>query len=191
MLTEFADSGAPRLAYDRGTLEIMSPLQEHEEWNRSIALLVEVLAEEWGLNIRNLGSTTFKRADLKRGFEPDSCFYIRSADRIRGKSRLSLEEDPPPDLVVEIEITSPSLDKLPIYALLGVPEVWRYDGRVMTILVLDNGSYRERTESLALPVIGKAVLTTFMDESKTLDRLDWLRQVRAWARQHRGPSDSS
>jgi Uma2 family endonuclease len=123
LLADHADSSAPRFAYDRGTLEIMSPLAEHEEPNRAIALLVEVVAEELGRDLRNLGSTTLKRADVRRGVEPDSCFYLQNEPRVRGKTDINLGLDPPPDLVVEIDITSPSLDKLPIYAELGVPEV--------------------------------------------------------------------
>src|SRR5437899_2960095 len=138
------DSSAPRFTYDRGTLEIMSPLPEHEEVNRALASLVENVAVEWRMSFRNLGSTTFKREDLGRGFEPDSCFYLQNAERMRGKARIDLTVDSPPDLVIEIDVTHSSLDKLPIYAALGVPEVWRSDGSGLAILVLEEGVYRER-----------------------------------------------
>ncbi len=118
LLADQADSSAPRFAYDRGALEIMSPLPEHERYNRTIAALVESVAEELGLDGENLGSTTFKREDLERGFEPDSCFYIQHEAAVRGKSALDLRVDPPPDLVIAIDITHPSLDKFPIYAAL-------------------------------------------------------------------------
>src|ERR1051326_3736878 len=100
LLADLKDSSSPRLTFDKGVLEVMSPSAEHEESNRTIALLVEVLAEEFGLDVRDLGSTTFKREALGRGFEPDSCFYIRNEARMRGKKEVDLTVDPPPDLVV-------------------------------------------------------------------------------------------
>ena len=106
LLEERGDNSAPRFTYDRGELEIMSPSPEHEALNRSIALLVEFLAAELGIDVYDLGSTTFRREDLERGFEPDSCFYIENEERVRGKTRKDLSVDPPPDLVIEIDITS-------------------------------------------------------------------------------------
>jgi Uma2 family endonuclease len=102
LLADLASQSSTRLTYDRGILEIMSPLPEHEEGNRTIALLVEVLAEAMGIDVRNFGSTTFRREDLARGFEPDSCFYIQHEADISGKSAIDLTADPPPDLVVVI-----------------------------------------------------------------------------------------
>src|SRR6266566_7352943 len=116
LLADLSNQSSTRLTYDRGMLEIMCPLPEHEEWNRTIALLVEVLAEEMRIDVRNFGSTTFRRADLARGFEPDSCFYIQHEADISGKSTIDLTVDPPPDLVIEVDVTSGSLDKFPIYA---------------------------------------------------------------------------
>jgi Uma2 family endonuclease len=96
LLADLSNQSPTRLTYDRGMLEIMRPLPEHEEWNRTIALLVEMLAEEMRIDVRNFGSTTFRRADLARGFEPDSCFYIRHEADISGKSTIDLTVDPPP-----------------------------------------------------------------------------------------------
>ena len=96
---------------------------KHERPNRTLALLVEILAEELNMDVQRLGSTTFTREDLDKGFEPDSCFYIQNEARVRGKEEIDLAVDPPPDLVIEIDITSPSLNKFPIYARIGVPEV--------------------------------------------------------------------
>src|SRR5690349_10860660 len=128
LLADFAESRSPRLAYDRGTLEIMSPLPEHEELSHDLAMLVEIAAEARDLHIRGLGSTTFKRKDLKQGFEPDACFYIQNAEKMRGRARVDLAIDPPPDLVIEIEHSRSSINKLSIYAQIGVPEVWRHTG---------------------------------------------------------------
>jgi Uma2 family endonuclease len=129
LLADHLDRSAPRFTYDQGVLEIMSPSSEHEEISDLIKQMVYTLAGEMNLDIRGFGSTTFRREDIKRGFEPDACFYIQSVDRIKGVTKLDLATQPPPDLVVEIDITHPSLDKFPIYAQVGVPEVWRYHGQ--------------------------------------------------------------
>ncbi len=186
LLADHVDSSAPRFAYDRGTLEITSPNPEHEETNRNLALLVEVVAEEFEMDLRNLGSTTFRREDLERGFEPDSCFYFQNEGRVRGKTHLGLSVDPPPDLVVEIDITSPSLNKLPIYARIGTPEVWRYDGTRVTILRLEGAEYVKVAQSAALPPLSGEILTRFVREGKALGRRDWTRKVCGWAREHSG-----
>lgn len=182
LLADLENSSAPRLTFDQGVLEIMSPLPEHEESNRTLALLVEVCAEELNIQVRNLGSTTFKREDLKRGFEPDSCFYIQNVERIRGKSRLDLTTDPPPDLVIEIDLTRESLNKFAIYAQLGVPEVWRYDGTTLDILVLEGSAHSRKATSKVLPALTDSALTGFLKDSKSLTRLEWLRKLRTWIR---------
>jgi Uma2 family endonuclease len=183
LLHDLKDSSSPRLTFDKGVLEVMSPSAEHEESNRTIALLVEVLAEEFGLDVRNLGSTTFRREDLEQGFEPDSCFYVQNEARMRGKRDIDLMVDPPPDLIIEVDITSPSLNKFPIYAALGVPEIWRYDGRDMTIFRLKGGGYAEADESAALPRLTGGDLARFVGEGATTGRREWLRGLRAWARE--------
>lgn len=182
LLDDLKDSSSPRVTFDRGVMEVMSPSAEHEESNRTIALLVEVLAEEFGLDVRDLGSTTFKREDLERGFEPDSCFYIQNEARMRGKREVDLTNDPPPDLIIEVDITSPSLNKFPIYAAMGVPEIWRYDGRAVTIYRLEAGGYAEAGESAALPRLTVGELSRFVRESESAGRREWLRGVREWAR---------
>ena len=185
LIADLADSSAPRLTYDRGTLEIISPLPEHERYNRAMAAIVDIVADEWDIDFDNLGSTTFRREDLERGFEPDSCFYIRHAEQIRGKRQIDLTLDPPPDLVIEIDITRSSLDKLALYAAMGVPELWRYDGQSVRILVLDAGAFEEQARSRGLTRLDAAMLSTFMEESKTVKRTAWLRRVRTWAREQR------
>jgi Uma2 family endonuclease len=188
LLDERGDSRVPRLAYDRGDLEIMSPSSEHESVAYFVALLVAVLAEEMRVNAYGVGSTTYRRGDIGRGFEPDASFYIRNEERIRGKPRIDLYVDPPPDLVIEVDITRPSLDKVPIYARLGVHEVWRYDGERMTILILEGSDYAETTESIVLPPVTSSVLTDFIEKSKTARRTAWLKEVREWARENTGSS---
>jgi Uma2 family endonuclease len=126
LMEERGESRVPRFTYDRGELEIMSPSTEHESIAYYIGLLVAVFAEEAGVDLYGAGSTTFDREDLGRGFEPDACFYVQNAERVRGKPRIDLRLDPQPDLVIEVDITSPSLDKFPIYARASIPEIWRH-----------------------------------------------------------------
>jgi Uma2 family endonuclease len=185
LLADLQDSSAPRLTYDRGTLEIMSPSSEHERYNRALAQVVEELAVEADIDMDSLGSTTFRREEIERGFEPDSCFYIQHAARVRGKKRIDLTVDPPPDLVIEVDITSPSLDKFPIFAQVGVPEVWRFDGNKLTILGLAEGAYRERDTSIAFPAVTAADITDFIKDSETMSRPEWVRKLRAWAKGHK------
>ena len=182
LLDELADCSTPRLTYDRGELEIMSPTAKHEDVNESIKLLVNAFAEETGLVLRGLGSTTFTREDIERGFEPDSCFYIAHESLIRGKERIDLAGDPPPDLVLEVDTTRSSINKLSIFAEIRVPEIWRYDGEQMEILVLHGSAYRPSGVSVVLPPITAEILTRFVSASLTLDRLAWMKSVREWAR---------
>ena len=185
LLADLVDSSAPRLTYDRGVLEIMSPTHEHERLNRTLAQIVEVVAEELEIEIENLGSSTFRREDLERGFEPDSCFYVRNVEAVRGKRRLDLTKDPPPDLVIEIEITSHSVNKMSIYAQMGVPELWRYDGKTLRIDVLEKAAYVSSDSSLAFPILTGKVVTDFLELSQTSTRLSLLRSLRDWVRQRR------
>jgi Uma2 family endonuclease len=181
LLVDLGDRSAPRMTFDRGTLEIMSPSSEHERYNRTIAQIVEELAVELDVNVDSLGSTTFRHEDIDRGFEPDSCFYIQNAPRVRGKKRIDLAVDPPPDLVIEIDITSPSLAKMPILAQVGVPEVWRYDGKRLSIYEIAGGEYVSREKSVAFPTVSTADVTAFIKESEILERPAWVRKLRRWA----------
>lgn len=185
LLAEHEETSGTRFTYDEGTLEIMVLSAEHERANRTLALLVEVLAEEMRIDVDNVGSNTFKRESLRKGFEPDTAFYIANAPHVEGKQRIDLTIDPPPDLVIEIDITHGSLDKLPIFAAVGVPEVWRYTGERVHLLQLAEGNYITTDESTALPNVTSDVLTRFMRESEREKRTAWLRQVRAWAREPR------
>jgi Uma2 family endonuclease len=193
---EDPDRSASRFFYDRGVLELVRPSFGHEQISRVIASLVEELAVELDIDVVGAGSTTFKREDLARGFEPDASFYFsQNAAKVRGKRRISLDAgDPPPDLVVEADITSPSASKLPIYASLGVAEVWRHDGDRLAILALrrdgEGEHYAEIPESARLAparVSGEA-LTRSVGEGLTSGRPAWTRRAREWARELRRTS---
>jgi Uma2 family endonuclease len=181
LVSDQVDCSAPRLTFDRGELEIMSPSPEHERYNDAVRVIIDVLADELSLEIESLGATTFKREDIERGFEPDSCFYVKNESRVRGKTRIDLCVDPPPDFIVEIDISNDSRDKFPIYGDLGVPEVWLYNGVKLTFFKLDSGLYVESAYSDALPIVASADLTELMEMRKTSGRTSWLRAVRLWA----------
>lgn len=194
LLAEREERRSPRFFYDRGVLEILSPPAEHDRSSRVVAALVELLAEEADADLFSAGSTTFKREDLSRGFEPDECFYFASnagsvREIVAGKGNIELDAgDPAPDVVVEVDITSPSLDKLPIYSRLGVPEVWRHDGGRLGILGLadevggEEPRYAEAPESAFLPGATGDALSRLVAEGLTLERRVWRRRVREWAR---------
>ncbi len=181
ILADHEQSSAPRFTYDKGVLEIVSPLPEHERSKWAVSRLAEMAAEAMRIEFDELGSTTFRREDFQRGFEPDSCFYLQNEASVRNKDRIDLLIDPPPDLVIEIDLTHDSLIKLPIYAQFRVPEVWRYHGVVLEILVLDGDRYVQRNESTVLPGVTAEALTRLVAEAKGSSRNAWLRRVRAWA----------
>lgn len=179
---ETGESTSQRFAYDQGTLEILMPAAAHEETNRTIAALVEFVAVEWDIETRNLGSATFKHEELARGFEPDTCFYIQNVEAVAGRGEIDLTEDPAPDLVIEIDITHPSLEKLPLYARLGVAEVWRYQREQVMVYVLEGGEYQEREASHVLPLLTRQALNDLLAQNHVLPRTRWVRAVQAWAR---------
>ena len=183
LLTEHNEDNGTHFFFNNGELEIMVLSYEHEHLSHSLTLFIRFIASEMEIDIEGAGSTTFQRKDLAKGFEPDACFYIRNPERIRGKKRLDLRQDPPPDLVIEVDITSPSLDKLPIYAAIGVLEIWHYDGTNFILYRLRGNKYTKAKESILLPGASGKVIVHFIEESQKLTRPVWLRQVRQWAKQ--------
>ena len=166
LLEDLADRPGLRVSYDEGKLEIMSPLPEHEEYKDSLYTLVRAFAEEHGITFETRGSATWKRRRLQKGTEPDTCFYVRNAERIIGRRKIDLESDPPPDVAVEIDTTNESLSKFPIYAALGVPEIWRYNGKSTQFYELAGRSYTGISESRFLTGLTSELLTEFLDLSK-------------------------
>src|SRR5437867_3746883 len=153
LLEELTEWPGVRVSYNHGRVEIMSPLAEHEAYKDFIYSMVRIMGEEMSLNLESRGSTTFKRKGDLQGAEPDACFYVNNAAAIVGKRRIDLDIDPPPDVVVEADITNESLSKFPIYAAFLVPEIWRYDGKQARIYHLVNESYLERNASLSFPFL--------------------------------------
>jgi len=141
-----------RMTFDDGRLELMSPNKSHERVGHLIGRFIDVWTYELGIDIQSCGTTTFRRQDLKRGLEPDKCYYIAHEAVVREREECDLSIDPPPDLAIEVDVTSGSLDRMAIYAALGVPEVWRWSAEIITVYLLgDDGTYREVRGSRALP----------------------------------------
>jgi Uma2 family endonuclease len=178
------DRPALRMTYDRGTLELMTTSDAHELYKMLFAWLIGVWAEELNIPMRCLGSKTHRRKDIERGAEPDQCFYLKNLDRIRGKRSINLLRDPPPDLVIEIEISRSAIDKLELYAAFKVPEVWRFDGQHLHIAVLGrNGRYRTAARSLAFPTMPVDELVEFIRLGETEDDTALLRKFRRRVRE--------
>ena len=170
--------GTP-FTYSEGVLQIMANGREHERLNAYLVRLVDLLAEEFDLDFEPCGSTTMRREDLEKGFEPDSCFYFSNVAIIRQKKEINLAIDPPPDLVIEIDITSSSLNRLPIFAAVGVPEVWRYENGAIKIYQLQGGIYDETEQSMWLPQINATQLAEWLAMSWDMRRQQWVKAVRA------------
>jgi Uma2 family endonuclease len=170
-----------RLTYNRGTLEIMAPSPEHELNNRVLGRFIETIAEELEVSIYPLGSTTFKQPQLS-GAEPDECFYIRNIAAVQGKKRLNMTEDPAPDLVWEIDITSSSENRLQVYADLGVAEVWIYNGESLVIQQLQNGTYIAAQTSQFFANLAISDIASWLQRSTTMDYLTLVKEFRSWVR---------
>ena len=182
LLVEMGEQRSTRLAYHKGKLELMTPLWEHENPNRKIEAMVIALVDKLNLNIEMGGSFTLKRPEMSAGKEPDSCYYIQNAARVRGKKEIDLTQEPPPDLALEIDITSSSLNQLNIYSDLGVPEVWRYNGRRVQIYQLQNGEYLECDFSPIFPLLPATKVEEFLEQCQTLGVTAAVRQFREWVR---------
>jgi len=185
LLADLGDSYSARITYDNGRLEIMSPSFKHENYSVVAAQIARMIADEMDIVLESLGSTTYKQQWLARGVEPDACFYIQNAARIIGNERIDLATDPPPDIVVEIDVSHESTTKLKIYTGMRVPEVWRYDERRMHIHQLTEQGYVEVSASLAFPVLTTDALSQFLEQSKTEGQTATLRSFREWLRAQR------
>ena len=184
LLAELGDKRNQLLTYYSGILEIMTPFGEHENNNRFIESLISVIADELNLNLKKLGSLTLKSNEFKQAVEPDSCYYLQNEPKVRNKQNIDLSIDPPPDLVLEIDITSGSLNKLPIYANLKIPEIWRYDGKNLTVFVLQptDNSYRQVDKSKAFSFFYLNLVPELIQQSLEEGETATLKQFRQWVR---------
>jgi Uma2 family endonuclease len=182
IMSDVGDGRAWRIAYAEGLLEIRMPLTEDEEPKGMIESFVEAFADALDIEVRKLGALTLEREDLARAIEPDTCFYIQNESVVRGKS-INLLADPPPDLVVESDYTSSSLNKFSIYASLGVPEIWRYRNQCLVVYQLVEGNYEERENSLAFPFLPIAEIPGFIEQSKAIGQRAAVRLFRERVRE--------
>ncbi|MEG5160458.1 Uma2 family endonuclease [Microcoleus sp. AT3-A2] len=183
LLKEIGNRRGYRIAYDNGMLEIMSPLYEHENPKIQSDRFIFILAEELGIEIKSAGSMTLKQEQAKKGIEPDNCYYIQSEPAVRGRQELDLETAPPPDLAIEIDITSSSVNKLAIYSALGVPELWLYNGRVLKFYQLVETEYIERDFSIAFPFVSAAEMAGFFTRTQTMGEMALLKSFRTWVKE--------
>ena len=182
LLADLSESSSVRVFYDQGRMEIMSPLPAHEKLIKVLHRLTTAISDELEIDIESLGSSTLKQEMKAKGAEPDDSFYIQNAAAVIGKDDLDLRSTPPPDIVIESDLTSSSLDRFAIYAGLGVPEIWRVFNRRIEIWVLAGNSYNEARNSHALSFLTVDALNEFLalglseGERKAANALrDWVR----------------
>ncbi len=195
LLAAKGEDASTRYAYNHGLLEIMSPSMPHEHTKRLIEKLIDLLVDELDLNIKSVGSMTCKRQDLERGLEPGSGFYIQNEPLVRNRDQLDLIQDPPPDLMLEVDFSSSSLNKLPIYQALAVPEVWRYGDDELIIRVLQQGQSerqperqpeRQYVELGYSPTFANLPLTqlpNFLKQSSQVGEAQMLKRFRVWVKE--------
>ena len=191
LLANLGEGYAVRIFYDQGRIEIMSPSYGHERAARLIHPLLSVLRDELDVDIESVGSTTLREEMKAKGAEPDDSFYVQHAAQIIGKDDLDLKLDPPPDIVVECDRTNSSLDKFPIYAGLGVPEIWRIHQRNVRIWLLVGDAYKESPNSRAFPFLLAETLSEFLAKGLTEGERKAARAFRAWVRKHRPTNSGS
>ncbi|MBW4455195.1 MAG: Uma2 family endonuclease [Nostoc indistinguendum CM1-VF10] len=182
LLKDLGEHRAARLAYDRTTLEIMTPLPEHEHYKEVIGDLVKEIADVLDLDYESYGSTTWKQESRMAGVESDNCFYFQNEAAIRGRLDLDLRQDPSPDLALEIDVTSKSLNRFPIYARLGVTELWFYDSGELKIYLLQNEEYVESEKSLVFPTLEIRDLPKLIEQNRADGRRAIRQAVREWVK---------
>ena len=185
LLRQFDERPAIRLTYDQGRLEIMTLSPEHERAAGLFPALILVLAEECGLNYLSYKSTTLRKRGKSRGAEADDCFYFRDFKRISGKKTLDLSVDPPPDLAFEIDISSGSIPKFPIYAAVGVPEIWRYDSKQMEFYRLVRDEYTKIASSNLFPFLTPDTILKFLRQGEAEGTVVMAKAFRKWVATHR------
>lgn len=182
ILQDLGDKRSSRIAYLNGVLEIVMPLPEHEKIKVLISYFVQVLMDELGIDFEGFGSTTFKRVDKLAGLEPDDCFYIQNNVAMRGIRKLDMTIDPPPDLAIEVDVTSKT--KFDVYRILGVPELWLYD-QTLKIYILRDGEY---VESQLSPIFGdipiRDVIPQFLEISLSQGRSTAMKAFRLWMQEN-------
>lgn len=176
-----------RHSYNAGTFEIMSPGKRHDRDKSFLGRLIEATALEWDIDVDAIGSTTLRNRLKGKGLEPDECYYVAHAEESRLRNDYDPDRDPPPDLAVEVDVTNSSVDRLSIYADLGVPEVWRLQGETLTFLRRNrNGKYVPMASSLAFPGLTSQILETCLQRRAEVRANVVVREFIAWLHSQRG-----
>jgi Uma2 family endonuclease len=171
------DRAGTRFTYDRGVLEITSPSYEHERIKTLIRRMIDTITLELDIPLGSSGSTTLKAPSKDRGLEPDESYYLAHELEVRSRCEIDLAIDPPPDLAVEVDITSSSLDQLAIYGSLGVPEVWLCDGVTIRVYQLQaGGAYAERERSPSFPFLPLEQIEQSLQQRSTVDETTLIRR---------------
>jgi len=181
ILHALPEGRSARLTYDHGTLEITMPLEEHEYASELIGLFIRILVGAMRLKLKSLRSTTLERPDLDRSAEPDNAYYIQHQAQVAGR-KVDLSQDPPPDLVVEVDITHTDIAKDRLYASMGVPEFWRYNGQVWRIFQLQGEAYQELDRSPTFDWVKKEDLYQFLEQAQQ-DEIAAEQACRSWAQE--------
>lgn len=169
----------PRLSYNEGVLEMMSPKRKHENISCLLGRMIEAYSEIRGIEILSVASVTVKRSDLKKAYEADESYYVTNIDKVLAKEELDFEVDPPPDLVIEVELTSSAIDKLELFAAMQVREVWRHDGTSVQFYRLSNGRYECIAESTELPGLSSDLINRYLDQRLQAGETTWIRAFRS------------
>jgi Uma2 family endonuclease len=181
-LRENSENYHLRMTYDQGVLELMSPSPRHEGYARYIDFIIGIWTEELNIPVRGLRQMTCKREDIAKGLEPDDCYYVQNEARVRNKIEIDFAADPPPDLAVEVEVSQSSVRKSPVYAALGVRELWRYDGQILRIFELVDGQYESREGSVCFPNFPVAKAEELIRQIGEIDDTTFKRRFRRWVR---------
>ncbi len=189
LLRAFEERPSVILTYYHGALEIMTVSFEHEKWKKIIGSLVELIAGEMEIDFVSSAQTTFQLEYKAGGFEGDDSFYFSYLEQLRQMDEIDLSKDPAPDLVIEVDISKPSINKLPLFADLGVNEVWRYHQGAVKIYRLANGGFVEEESSAFLPGVTAKAVTELIAESQSPPAYVWQRRVREYARQIKAKAD--
>lgn len=180
LLEAVGEAKGLHISYDEGTMQIMTLSALHEDYKVRINDLVRVASLRLRIKVLCFGSATMRKKAKLKGVEPDLSFYVQTAAAIGSRTDLDFSVDPPPDIVVEIDLQHPSLSKFPIYAALGVPEIWRYDGKSLTIYELTDEGYRATPSSLAIPALTSDTLTEFLARSQHEDQYETILAFEKW-----------
>ncbi len=186
LLAEWGDDyPGGRLAFDHGELEIVTVTKRHETMKKLIGRLIETLTEELEIDIESVSSATLQKADLKKAVEADECYYVQHEAAVWDKEEIDLSRDPPPDLVVEVDIAARCVPRMPIYASIGIPEVWRWWKRGLTLYRLqEDGKYQPASQSAVFPMLPVETLAKFLAQKGKASETRIVRTFRAWVRKH-------